>query len=206
MEDKPLFSVLLHCVCIETTCTCTSIVAFCVHVLVTVYYLVYVLQAPLWVRLHPVAPPLVTLPLCQSGISGYPSEHPRRRPLEHQRPGDITVSWTHQLDMQLIHPIWYQSKNFIVWIGGRLVAICVCVRPEASSLRVTEVKYVLSLLSFYLSLSLSLSPSHSTPGGDQVYVTTSAFTSPPPRPTSVRNSFDNRPIEEQDWYWGNITK
>ena len=65
------------------------------------------------------------------------------------------------------------------------------------------------LFSLSPSLPPSLSLSHSVPGGDQVYVTTASFTSPPPRSNLVmaaRNSFDNRPIEEQDWYWGNITK
>ena len=142
----------VRCVCIEPTytCTCTGIVVFCVHVHV---------QAPLWVRLHPVATPPATLPPCHSGTSGHPPEHPQKHLLEHRRLGDITVSWMHRLDMRLIHQIWYQSKNFMFGIGeGWLQFVRVCVRPKSfviASYRGCACS--LSLLSLSLSLPLSLS-------------------------------------------------
>ena len=88
--------------------------------------------------------------------------------------------------------------------------------PSSSSSSLSLCLFLSLSLSLFLFLSHSLplspsllSPSPSAPGGDQVYVTAAAFTSPAARPTPVmaaRNSFDSRPIQDQDWYWGNITK
>lgn len=122
-------STTIH-VCTCTVATCSLQLPYvCVTVHVHVQYItacymyltytcmyMYALQAPLWVRLRPLAPPPATLPLCLSGTSGHPPESPRRSPLEHQRPPvDIMLLGIHLPDMRLIHQIWgYQSKGEVV--------------------------------------------------------------------------------------------